>query len=460
MSRRKPGRVPLPKFGVKGVLGDKGSTRVRVWLEAGRVIVAWSEPGGGRKRKSYADVEDPNGRELAAAFAKGTYARLEKLAAGEPVVPKLPRLSVRGLWKAYTAVEFEHLAPKSQLNYRDHWDAFELHVGKDFPAADVTLEHIAQFRKALRLKGHVAEQIRRILATVRLVYRWGALHDKVPPSKVLAYRFKRSKLDRSIEVGEYTPEQARKILAEFDPRHPRYWRPYVAAHVLALTGPRANAALHLEWRDVDFRAGTITWRAELDKMSQHRVQPMPPSVAEALWVAYGWRCAYGYAGPLVFFRPGATAVELDRRKPNGFVRKKKAARLAERAAARAGQAERPYTYQAFTVALHKAETRAGITPTPYKASHAFRRGVVGSLRRATGDLVAAGKFIGDKDVRVLARSYDKTRPEELRYLAELAERALFGDDATAPAEPASDANRNPNANGDRTRAGRRQEPHE
>jgi hypothetical protein len=34
------------------------------------------------------------------------------------------------------------------------------------------------------------------------------------------------------------------------------------------------AILHLQWRDLDFEAGQLAWRARWDKTGRERVQPM------------------------------------------------------------------------------------------------------------------------------------------------------------------------------------------
>lgn len=419
-------RKALPGFGVKGRLGSRGAM-VRAFLEAGRIVVAWTEQGA-RKRQSWLDGGDA--RQTAAAFAQGIADRLARLAAGHVVAPAPVALTVRQLWQAYAAAEFDHLRARTQLRYRERWDAFELFVGTTMRADQVTRAHLDGFKLALRKKGHVATQIGRYLSTVRQVYRWGIDNDRVAgphAPKVLTYRFKRAKEDKVIEVGEFTPDEARQLLAYFDPRNARRWRPYVATYVFAFAGPRANAALALEWRDVDFVARTVTWRPELDKQGKLRVQPVPDEVMDALYVAYGWALADGYAGPFVFFRPGMATIERDRRKPRAYVSQRRAARVAT-------LVDKPYTYGALNVALTKAQKAVGITPQAYRSTHGFRRLVVGNLLAATGSLEQAGQYVGDIDLRVLRKSYAKDRPEELRRLADLSAAAL-----TTPKPEARDA---------------------
>ena len=439
-------KKPLPGFGRDGYLGSRGTT-VRAWLADGRVVVAWTGRGGGRTGRSWID-EGPmgEGRARAAAHGKGVLQRLERLAAGELVVMPRRAITVHELWARFVAGDTDHLRARSIVNYRAQWDKFELFVGAEMRADEVTFDHMDGFRKELRKLGHVAEQIRRMLATVRQVFRFGVQRKLVGGehvSGVLAYRFKRAKDDVSVEAGEFSIDEARRVLAQLDPRDARYWRPFVATWLFAVAGPRSSAALALEWRDIDFAARTITWRPELDKQGKKRVQPVPEVVLEALWVAYGWRTAYQYEGPYVFFRPGATAVEFDARKPRAYVR--------ARRAGKASREDKPYGITSYIKALHKAEKRAGVTPKKWRAGHGFKRMVIGNLRHATNDLLKAGSYTGNTDVRVLKRSYDKDRLEEMRKLGELSAAVLAGDtpDTAEPAKApgaASAANRNQNAN--------------
>jgi hypothetical protein len=50
--------------------------------------------------------------------------------------------------------------------------------------------------------------------------------------------------------------------------------------------------------------------------------------------------------------------------------------------------------------------------------HEFRRMVAGEIIKLTGDIVSAAHFIGDKDLRVVNKSYTKRRDDRLRDVAE------------------------------------------
>ena len=52
-----------------------------------------------------------------------------------------------------------------------------------------------------------------------------------------------------------------------------------------------------------------------------------------------------------------------------------------------------------------------------RAMHGLRRMVVGEIIKLTGDIVSAAHFIGDKDLRVVNKSYTKRRDDQLRDVA-------------------------------------------
>ena len=82
--------------------------------------------------------------------------------------------------------------------------------------------------------------------------------------------------------------------------------------------------------------------------------------------------------------------------------------------------DKPWTYQAFNQALIRLEHRAGVPHVAYRAAHGFRRYVINEVNARTGNVVLAGQYVGDKDLRTLMRSYVRERPEELqRAVAEM-----------------------------------------
>jgi integrase len=337
---------------------------------------------------------------------------------------------------------------------RKRWGKFELFKGRDFDATKVKRETLDEFRAELRKQDHEINQVARHIEMVKRVFRWGVENDVIPPTKVTSYRFKRSRDEKPLEIPEYSPAEATAILSQFDPRDSRRWRMYVASYVLAFAGPRQNAALNLRWSDITFTSeerrkarrttiewkATIRWRPENDKLGKDRTQPVPAAVAEALWVAYGWAIAFGYAGELVFFRPGAGT------RDRGIRWKNKVGYVSERSRARAAaKPDKPWTYASYHAGLMAAEKVAKVPHMPYRAAHGFRRYVVNEILAKTGNIALAGQYIGDDDIRTLQASYVRPRAEDLRAVSDHMEGA-----AVSQASPR--ANRNAVATKERTDA--------
>ena len=379
---------------------------VRVFREpahgVNRVRVQWRE-NDQLRTESFDDTR--KGIAEAKAFAEGVHERLQVREKG-PIAP----ISLRKLFQAHLDAKTTEWRANTLRLLRWRWGKLELAVGRHTPAHLLTREQLDTLKNTL-LETHSPNQVRMAIKAVTSVIRWGVDRDLIPPTKVVTYTAKFSKdiAATAPKMAEYEADDRAKVIAQFDPRDARQWRPWALSVLFAYCGPRQHAARHLEWRDIDLDDGTITYRLELDKMGNARVQPMPEPVREAFRVAYGWRLAAGYAGAFVFFRPAKGLRDL----ANGSY---ETARRAKRATA---TVDKPYTYQAYNEALHAAEKRAGVTPVRYRAAHGFRRGISGDIHAKTGSSKKAAEWIGDKSVRIVERHYILTREEELRKTAEL-----------------------------------------
>lgn len=400
MTKRGSGkRREIERFGRK-------DRRVRVVLETltngtryHRVL--WFDGGGAsRKRRAESFPPTKEGKAEAIAFAEGLHTERTSTAAA------LPRLSVRTIWERYVVAE-DHVRDKTRTNYLYRWMKFEVFVGRDTIADDVVPDTLDAYRRALKELGTAPNQIRELVSMVKMVFRWALGRKLMTNADVTLYRQKTAKDETTIEMKEFSREESLKVLAELDPRGIHGWRPYVAVVVASQQARRANAILHLAWSDIDFAAGTVTWLARWDKLGKKRVQPMTEATREALWIAYGWRIASGYAGPWVLFRPGARLLNAE-----GHA----TARVARSAAAKP---DVPWTYQACVAQLDRACKRAGVRRAKYQGMHAFRRGVTGDIVARTGNVKMAGDWIGDSDLRVVNRHYLLERDEGLRETAAL-----------------------------------------
>jgi integrase len=172
-----------------------------------------------------------------------------------------------------------------------------------------------------------------------------------------------------------------------------------------------RAALALTIEDLDLERGRIHWRAETDKTSRERWQPMPEPVREAIYVALGWRQRDRYGGPFLLYGV--------QRRTRGHALRGDGHHGPQRTGlAGITVTPQPWSYQAYVAQLHAAEVRAGIDPVKYKAAHAFRRGVAGDVHAMTGSEKQAADWIGDKSVKVVREAYLLEREAQLRDIAD------------------------------------------
>lgn len=386
--------------------------RVRVVEETVRgeqmIRVQWKE---GEQRKTQSFPNTRKGLAEAKAYAAGTSDRL----AARVTSVEFSSISVRQLFERYINANVDSWRPRTLELVKQRWEKFELFIGRSTPAHMVTREHFDDFKRVMVSNKHSVNQVKHSISNAIWVFRFGVDRDLIPPTKVVSYRaqFGRDIKKKKIEMAEYSPEERARIMSQLDPRSDTQWRPWSLTVLFSFCGPRQNAALHLEWSDVELDpiqfdesgkalfGGKVRWNPEYDKTASARVQPLPHEVAEALWVAYGWYLAtrrkqqhFGapYTGTFVFF--GA--------------RKK------------TRESGRPFTFQAYDRALHEAEKRAGVPHIKYRAAHAFRRGIAKDIYEITGSEHKAAEWIGDKSIRVVKDSYLKEREESQRALAALA----------------------------------------
>jgi integrase len=390
------------------VLGRVRSFRVRVFVEKvggiEYVRVRWRENG---QRKTESRPNTAATRKEMKAFAEGLYEARTSIPARGPD----GALTLGELWQAYSTAESDHWAPTTEGNYAHHWRKFEHFAGRNTACDLITRETFDLFKRALLTtggrhgKGHTPNQTRHYLADVKRVFAFGVDRDLIAPNKVISYRYKAPRGTTAAIIPEYTPEEAAKLLTAWDPRHGKQWRPWVLTTLMAYCGPRIDAARRLAWDDVELTlttevvdgveqlvfGGTIVWPSKTDKMKKPaRPQPLPGPVAEALWVALGWRQVCRYHGPRVFFSG------------LGKYRVRDVA----------------YGQSAYNSALHAAEKRVGVDWLDQRGSHSFRRGAGGNALDLTGDPIQAMAWIGDTHNPQLMAKYLQRRAAKERGLAE------------------------------------------
>lgn len=146
------------------------------------------------------------------------------------------------------------------------------------------------------------------------------------------------------------------------------------------TGRRLSAWRNLFWKDVDFDAGHIRWRADHDKKGYEQVVPMTEAVKDAL--AAAWRAQKSIGNTPVFPAP---------KDPS-----------------------QPCSADLFGYWLRKAYELAEITPQPGGMWHPIRRKWATERKGyPVKDVAAAG---GWRDEGTMLKSYQQADPETVRQV--------------------------------------------
>lgn len=356
--------------------GERGAL-VRLYQitgPAGRYVVQWTEQGR-REQRSWPATKA--GKLEAEAFFKAFTATRE--------VPK-GDITTRALWEAYKADCFPTLRANTQRLYGEAWRAWEMFFGPETPAADLTVQQCGDFKNALAARGWGIGTARATINHVRTVYNWAERAELIPVNRWHRFIFKVKTGEKPKPRGEYRTEEFVRIWREMDPTKAHQWRAWAVTGLLGIYGNRQHAILALQW---DWDCGEeIVIPASVEKTGQESILPMFPLTRSILDVCKGWAVREGYTGPQVFY-PG-------------------------QAVGRIPSQSAHYTIQSYWGALTSAERRAGIVKVPGRAGHGFRRGLVGDLADATGDVGLALQAIGDS--LAMASRYRVRRDDRIRSL--------------------------------------------
>jgi hypothetical protein len=425
-----PARKTLESFGKKG---RRDYVRVVRELVDGvsKIRVLWKEPH--RQLESFEDTR--NGLREARAFADGKHEALKA-----PALVATDPLTLRQAFEKYVTAMVDEWSDNTLRLRRWRWSKLELFAGRDALAKDITREVLDELKRAL-LKSHVPNQVRQAIKEITGVFRWLVDRDLIPPTKVTHYTtgFKKAILRAGPKMAEYSRDERERIIAVLDPGDRIQWRAWALNVLFAYCGPRQTAARHLEVADVELSepefthsphgliptfSGRIHWREETNKTGEDWHQPMPQPVAEAFWVALGWRQFDHYDGRFLFYgvqrRTRGQALRRNTRRPKSL-----------EAMDGIDVDEKPYTYAAMLDQLHRAEQRAGIETIKYRGAHGHRRGVGGDVHAATGSEKAAADWLGDRSVKVVRDHYLLKREEELQGTATLMEGRTAPEEAEA-----------------------------
>jgi integrase len=366
-------------------VGEHGSTvngfAQRLRSGHDKVTIEWRE--NGRLRTQSWEYSAPN-KKIAKATALGIH---ERLATTDESAA--PDLSLREIFDRYVLAKAPKWRPATKVTTINRWRVFETRLGAGTRARLITPDVLDELRAKLTKEGHAPNQVAHVLSLAKAVWSLGHSRGWLERNPLLKYDVSLGKDESVANVPEFTPAEYGKMWAQSkqERRMARRWRVRVAIAVAGNQGPRQRALLAMKWIDVDLVARTVHWPKDTDKRGYDRVQPLTAESVAMLRVARIWRARIGYEGPFVF------------------------------PAANARRTGKTWTYQAAVEQLHALCRRAGVVVIWGRGFHAFRRLAAGNILALTGDIKMAGDWIGDKDVRTLAKSYLKERPDALRSVA-------------------------------------------
>ena len=375
------------------------------------IVLEWREFGA-RQRKVVA-TNDTKRETLATAKAqaKALHARLAAgpVAAAPASVQDTAvavRVTVADVYNSHVALREENWAPNTRKLATEAYAAWAAFAGAETDVRTLTVGTLAQFRAELRRLGRVPANAVRIAQRVKGMFRSAVEAGLLEAHPIATARLKVKQTEAAVEVPEFTPADVEQLLAQIDPRKQTQWRPWAAMMLAAILGPRSDALLRQELANIT----TSTLTAHDPLAGQHRQNAPHPARRSCRGPRCWWSGSSGSG-------TGASATPVD-----GCSRHRSGSRRATTSRGPTPRSGAPWG---------KACTAAGVTRQPMQAMHAFRRHCANEVLRATGgDLTALSYWIGDKDLRVLQKSYIRNRVTDGPRIA-----ALMNGPRTAPSSP-------------------------
>ena len=386
-------------------IGARGS-RVRVFIEAmksGSKLVRVQGLEHGKRRTESREYSHVNER-WARAYADGVMNRLQ---AG--TIQRVERLTLHTLFEKYLLAKEPNWRAATGKAERVRWRVVENVLGANTPIEFVSMDTVDEFRAVLRkrkAKGKrltAPNQIAHYIGILKRVFRFAAQRKHLVPNPIADYENRLAKDEQRTKMAEYTPAEWKAIIAAFNYRKQREWRPWVAIVLAGILGPRQRALLSLRVDDIDLVSRKVRWRPETDKLGRDRLQPLPRNAVFAIRIALVWHRRMRYSGQWLFPRVEEVRGDV------------------------------PWTYAALIHFLQSRARQAGVEPKPFVGLHGLRRTAgKNALIAAGGDLTVAASWIGDTDIRTFTRSYVNEREGELVPIAARMEDMMLVEKHEAP----------------------------
>lgn len=413
-----PKRKLLAKYGHRG-----DQVRVRVDKRRNRVEVYYRDHERIERKRIFSN--DAEGKSEAIAWAESYHTERARIENELKNPAKREPITLRELWDRFVAspAYTKDIRHATRVNYRDRWKKWEAFMKPEAIVDNTTLDDVDRFRIACEAAGIVINSVRQILNVVRTIYNWGQSRKLITNNELALFKWKTPKDAKVMQPGDYSTAEWEAMLRTFRPGSlmdgsyfaAKNWRPWVTMMLIGHHGQRWQAVRHLNrTTDIDWEAGTITWRAEFQKQGKDVVQPITHGLLSALIVAQFWAARH------LVMRPRRRVRVTDGPRRGKWIRDPELKDVpidspwllfAER------DKMQPYSYSSFHHQFMKAERdavivvdgekRKGITHEAFRAGHGGRRMVVGNLLEATQDPMVAMNYVGDTDVAKQLGSYDK-----------------------------------------------------
>jgi integrase len=364
--------------------GERGSGR-RLSRETRRVgdgstqrwVVRWG-PKGARRQKSWPctekglkSAEDFYHQRTPTTIASSPAAGAAERESGDGSVRPL---SVSELWQDFEMARAPEISPRTLKLYGDAFKEWQHEIGAFTPAGAFDVKTIGAFRAALEKRGLATATIRMTIRNIKIVYRWATDNHGLPVTAWQKYEFRVAKGKKTQRREEYREYEFARIWRTRDPRRSDQWRAWVAIGLLGIYGSRGSELLGLRWDWI--KGNRIVVPAECVKNGEQLEFELFALTRGILNVAKAWRKKLGYTGKYVLF-PGQVAGRPHQSKSEH------------------------YTLGTLISVLHRAERDANVPTIKNRATHGFRRGLVGDLIDDTGDYTLAMQAIGDLDMSMV-----------------------------------------------------------
>jgi len=360
----------------KYLSGEKGANRVRVFVHPTGKLFAEYRRDGRKIRQSLGHTDRQRAKQEA-----------DELAVALRQPERREAVSLGQLFDNYLREVTPTKARTTQQHDRTTIDRFRQVLGSNRQAEELTHRDAARYEQERRRDGdlrprkkseekvHHPVRSRSIVYDMRLlkaVLTWGVGAGFLGRNPLTGFKVAD---DGTPNRPVFTEAQYRALLETASAFPWQFGCLLVLAHE---TGHRLNAILSLQWRDVDWSAGRLTWRSEADKIGYEHLTPMTDKARRAIEEARRRAPGIGDA-PVI---PG----------------------LRERA--------KPISTDLARDWLQRAQVKAGFAPERGRGWHAFRRNFASELRHVgLRDLCDLG---GWKDPMTVVKCYQRPSEDAMR----------------------------------------------